>query len=209
MLDPMLYKIFYDLGRKNKNSIFLEIGGAHGAVSISVALGIKKNNGNGKIIVFEKCFDGSRSRYGNYNDNYKILTNNLKSYEVEKHINLIPEVLSDESYIKAKKILNNKKIDFLIIDADGLLHRDFSYFYENVENDGYIIIDDYDHTKQEKKKKWITCRIVDIFLKHNLVKKNYSFKDTLFMKKSSNTNWTSNIYTDCQKIIDEAIVKFK
>jgi len=209
MLDPILYKKFYDIGKVHKNNIFLEIGGAHGAISISVALGIKENNGHGKIIVFEKCIEGSRKKYGGYDKNFEIINNNFKKFNVANEIFLIPKLLNTETAFEAKKIIGDKNISVLIIDADGFLHRDFSFFYNLVRDNGTIIIDDYDKNKLFKKKKWITYQIVNIFFKYKLIEKKFLFKDTLFASKNKNIYWSSEIYLQCEKVILEAKKKFK
>lgn len=208
MLGYELYRTFYNIAKKNSNANFLEIGGAHGAVSISLALGLKKKQGKGKIIVFEKCEKGSRSKYGDYNQNYQILIENLNKFNVRDNIHLIPKLLDKSTFLEAKKILNGEKIDYLIIDADGLLHRDFSFFYDLVNDGGMIIIDDYDKEKIHKKKKWITTRVVDIFFKHKLIREKMLIKDTIFLYKERG-QWNESIYIECEKIIEKAINHFK
>ncbi len=208
MLHPKIYKKLFILGKLYSDSIFVEIGAAHGAATISFANGIKYKKGAGKVYSFERCEGGSRAKYGSKEDNIKILKSNLRSYEVEDFVDLNIGIFNNESYIKLKHKINDSKIKILFIDADGLLHRDFFYLYKHLNQKSIIIIDDYDKN-QHHKKKMLTTKLVNQFLKWNLFTKVSQINDLVFLKISYKNSFENFNFDICDKIVKENNLEYE
>ena len=189
MLSIDVYEEMYNLAQKiDQNSTILEIGTAHGAGTISLALGSQCKN---KIISIDKISGGSRDKFGALEENKAIIENNFKHFGVEKVIDFYVGTSSE-----VKLLLDeNLKLSMLVIDADGAIDRDFEFFYNNLLPGSPIIIDDYFNNVRIKKiKKTIrvdqkfrlTFMLITFMEQSNLLNKIKVIDDTYFGIKPIN-----------------------
>ena len=138
MLSIDVYNEMYLAAQKiEKGATILEIGTSHGASTISLALGLNKEN---KIISIDKLFS-MPNKFGTLEENKAIIENNFKYFDVEKiidfHLGTSGEV--------ALKLPKEMTLSMLVIDADGAIDRDFELFYNKLLPGSPIIIDDYNN----------------------------------------------------------------
>lgn len=143
MLPLAVYEEIHRLaGLSQDGSNFVEVGTGHGAATIAMAMGASSSNRDVMIHTID-CLDGkfsSRKRFGSVSENEEIVRRNFSKAKV-KHCTDLFVGTSDE-YISAD--LCPKKIDMLVLDADGQIDRDLLYFYRRMEPGTPIVIDDVD-----------------------------------------------------------------
>lgn len=189
MLSIDVYQEMYHLAKKvEQNTTILEIGTAHGAGSISLALG---SLGKNKVTSIDKITGGSRDKFGTLEENKAIIKNNFKYFGVEKVIDFY---IGTSTEI-ASHLPEELKISMLVIDADGAIDRDFELFYNKLLPGSTIIIDDYTNyvrIKKDKKntlidQKFRLTHMLVSFMEHaNLLKKNKVIDSTYFGIKPQN-----------------------
>ena len=189
MLSIDVYQEMYHLAKKvEQNTTILEIGTAHGAGSISLALG---SQGKNKVTSIDKITGGSRDKFGTLEENKAIIKNNFKYFGVEKVIDFY---IGTSTEI-ASHLPEELKISMLVIDADGAIDRDFELFYNKLLPGSTIIIDDYSNyvrIKKDKKntlidQKFRLTHMLVSFMEHaNLLKKNKIIDSTYFGIKPQN-----------------------
>ena len=189
MLSIDVYQEMYHLAQKvEQNTTILEIGTAHGAGAISLALG---SQGKNKVASIDKITGGSRDKFGTLEENKVIIKNNFKYFGVEKVIDFY---IGTSTEI-ASRLPEELTISMLVIDADGAIDRDFELFYNKLLPGSTIIIDDYSNYVRIKKDKKITRIDQKFRLTHmlisfmedaSLLKKNKVIDSTYFGIKPQN-----------------------
>ena len=142
MLPLPVYDELFKQAAEAPGENFVEVGTAHGAATISLALGAATRTTPAKIWTIDKLSGkfSSRSNYGSAAENRRIVLENFRRAGVEKMIELF--VGSPDEFVVAP--LCPKRIDFLLLDADGRIDRDLIYFYPRMRAGDPIIIDDVD-----------------------------------------------------------------
>ena len=189
MLSIDVYQEMYHLAQKvEQNTTILEIGTAHGAGSISLALG---SQGKNKVASIDKITGGSRDKFGTLEENKVIIKNNFKYFGVEKVIDFY---IGTSTEI-ASHLPEELTISMLVIDADGAIDRDFELFYNKLLPGSTVIIDDYSNYVRIKKDKKITRidqkfrlthMLVSFMEQASLLKKNKVIDSTYFGIKPKN-----------------------
>jgi len=133
-----LYSYAFDINAGN----IIEVGSAHGAGTVSLALGVKESGGSATVVGVEKGEGGSRSRYGSKEDNISTLASNVEKYDVEDYVDLVDRRLNVEDGLPAD-ITERVPFSLVVLDADGRLNRDFKLLYEHILPGSVIVIDDY------------------------------------------------------------------
>ena len=182
MLSIDVYNEMYLVAQKiEKGATILEIGTYHGATTISLALGLDKNN---KIISIDK-FYCTPNKFGTLEENKAIVENNFKYFDVEKNIDFYLGT-SNEVSLKLPKELT---LSMLVIDADGAIDRDFELFYNKLLPSSPIIIDDYsDIVRIQYKKKYtridqkfrLTHMLISFMEQEKLLEKHKVVDSTYF-----------------------------
>lgn len=141
MMRQEVYRKIYETAYRTNGQTFVEVGTAHGAATICIALGIKNSGKSSSILyTFDTFLGGGRSAYKrDKQQNINILKENLEKFKVDKFIKIIDGNIS-QTHASLK---DEEKIDFLILDADGQIDRDFCFFYEKLIDNAPIIIDDF------------------------------------------------------------------
>lgn len=166
MLSQQVYEQIYQTAYEAKQGNIVEVGTAHGAATIALALGLKDSGKQSKVYTFEKITGGSREQYGGIDENTKIIQENFKESHVESSVELfIGDVETEYEKLRKKVEFISQPISLLMLDADGSIDRDFSYFYNQLLPGSTIIIDDCD---DRIKVKYITNNKIKIDLKHKL-----------------------------------------
>lgn len=141
MLPEQVYRAIYDTAAAAPLGSFVEVGTAHGAATVCLALGRTQsgNAGSGTIYSIEKIVGGSREAYGTFDDNLSAIRSNLSYFDVHQDVTLLIGDVEDV----ANQIPPEAPISLLMLDADGRIDRDFALFYNRVLPGAPIIIDDY------------------------------------------------------------------
>ncbi len=145
MLTARTYRRLYAAIYSLPDLAIIEIGGGAGASSIAIAWAMRDSGKRSKLIVVEKCEDGSRSEFGGYEQNLARITANFAKFGVSDQIRLFPHVLTPDNGDAVKAMVDTSEIAALVIDADGLLDRDFALFWPLLQTGGLMVIDDYEN----------------------------------------------------------------
>ena len=163
MLKPSSYEKIYDAARNARQGQLVEVGTAHGCATVALGLGLKSNNGNSTIHTFDRkepkgYFEARKDSLSNE----EIVRKNFLKYKVE---HIITQHVGDINTIH-HEIDDNLPISLLMLDADGMIDRDFKFFMHRLLDNAPIIIDD---CSDRAKLKFIkrNCA-VSVDLKHKL-----------------------------------------
>lgn len=151
MLPAEVYYSLYLYGTDIGEGNILEIGSAHGAATVSLALGVKDGGGSATVIGVEKGEGGSRSMYGSREENIEILRENLREFGVAERVKIVNQHLSREGGLP-ENIQSAQPFSLVCLDADGNLDRDFQLLYENILPGSVIMIDDYSPLREYREK---------------------------------------------------------
>jgi len=159
MLPAQVYQRIYQCARSVRSGLILEIGTAHGAATICMALGAK--DAGTKVLTVDKLTGGSRKRFGDIDSNITIIKRNFTDFNVE---GLVEFHVGDSDRIHNRLDLS-EGIGMLMLDADGAIDRDLHLFYDSLVDDAMVVIDDYADYGRVFWKPVESCRID---LKHRL-----------------------------------------
>jgi len=164
MLSPQQYRELHRYGHELSDYNMLEIGAAHGSASIALATGIKAAGADRSVYAFERGKGGSRAQFGDKSDNIRILKENLREYDVEDHVEIIPRGLSLDDEI-SDTVAEAAPFSVLLHDADARLYRDFKLFYDMLLPGGMVFVDDCS-CRERKGKNYEAFGYVSHFVKH-------------------------------------------
>jgi len=142
MLPAKVYQLLHRYACDIGDGDILEIGAAHGAGTVSLALGVQDGGRSGTVVAVEKGEGGSRAEFGSKERNIKILENNLREFGVSDSVVLVDEHLTRDGNLP-EKIQSPAPFSLVCLDADGKLDRDFQRLYDNIRPGAIIVIDDY------------------------------------------------------------------
>ncbi|MGI3212209.1 class I SAM-dependent methyltransferase [Roseovarius tibetensis] len=144
MLPPDVYVAMYEAARCAPETLFVEVGTAHAAGTVSLAMGLRDSGRNGKVYTFEKIVGGSREAFGGMDENIEIIRQNLKAFGVDDFVHLTIGDVAETAGV----VPDDVSIGLLCLDADGAIDRDFGLFFDRLAANAPIIIDDSrDHTR--------------------------------------------------------------
>ena len=140
-----VYDALFDAVAKEKPKQILEIGTAHGAGTIAMALGAEAEGLTTQIQTVDTLealpdIPSSRSKYGNAHANEAIVRENFRRAGVADRISLF--VGRSDAYATTPQA--ERPIDMLVLDADGRLDRDLLLFRKLMAPDCLIVVDDID-----------------------------------------------------------------
>lgn len=179
MLSAKVYDHIYQTALNAPYGDIVEVGAAHGAGTVSLALGLQHSGREGNVHSFEKAVGGSRARYGGFEENVRILRANLSHFGVS---DLVELHLGTPSQLHGE-LPSDLTIGLLMLDADGRPERDFKLFFNQVVVGGSIIIDDVEDVISLRKQGEDGALFLDQKhrISHLLVKK---FTDKRIIRKS-------------------------
>lgn len=142
MLPAEVYQEIFDTVSETKCENIVEIGTAHGAATIALALGALSQNEKAKVWSVDRLGGrhSSRSAFGSPLENERIVVENLSRAKVDHLVRLF--VGSSDEFISSNRC--PERIDLLMLDADGRIDRDLLHFYGKLSESASIIIDDVD-----------------------------------------------------------------
>ena len=189
MLSAHVYQKIYDTARSSEGGVIVEIGAAHGAGTVCLAMGLRDASRPGKVYSFEKIIGGSREQFGGLSENEKIIRSNLRHFGVEDRVELIIGDVEDDHH----RVPRDRPIEVLVLDADGRIDRDIGLFYDSVRIGGAVIIDDVADMVRVKptkdgrysvdQKHRLTFLLLRELIGANMLTKGEAFSGTWFGRK--------------------------
>lgn len=165
MLEPSVYEAIYREALIAEPPVFVEIGTAHAAVTVCLAMAIRDSGRDGIVYTFDKISGGSRDSFGTVERNLEIIRSNLEYFDVAKLVSMNLGDVAETAFNFPKDLT----IGMLVLDADGRIDRDFRLFYDQVVYEGAIVIDDVCNKSRLKKiSSGIFKKQYAIDLKHRL-----------------------------------------
>ena len=206
-LDTTVYQEIYNSALQASNGVVIDIGPAQGGSSICFAMAASENKEIKKIYSIDR-FKGSNALIDYYSieNNIKQLYINLKKYNLQDYVKTIVVGVDD-----IKKSIENEPIAILFIDADGAIDRDFELYYNQIREEGLIIIDDYEEKiniqASTRYLKWRSDKEINAFLKNENISNLKMF--TPLGKHYTTYKFTKyfieNNYVEVIKIIDNTL----
>lgn len=189
MLSSRIYSALYEIAMStHSGTLAVEVGAAHAAGTISMALGIQKNPVLEKLIAFEKIEGGSRMKFGDFENNREIILGNIERYGCKDVVEMV--FSTPEKAIGKIPFDSRPNIGLLVIDADGAIDREFNLFYDRVAEGGVVVIDDYNdylkyfriskHRVHIDAKHKVTKALVDYYVEEGFLKFDKMIESTWF-----------------------------
>ena len=192
MLPIEVYYHIFESARRANGGNFVEIGTAHGAATIAMALGAKAS-GKPFHIYTADPFAGrysSRAEFGTPDENIRHVLAQFQEYGVRDVISLA--VGNCETLLNGNDI---RKIAFLLIDADGRIDLDLLQLYERLEPGAAVVVDDVDEgvflrcaadrTYFVDLKHRITCLLLKWMEEKEYLTNRYTIHSTAFCVRGS------------------------
>ncbi len=188
MLPIAVYEALYRCALSADSGSLVEVGGAHGAATIALARGVRDAGRADRVYTFETGAAMTAPAFQRPAEaNLRILRDNLEAFGVSDSVNVIPHHVNKA---EAKAVLAGKPISLLLLDADGVLDRDFGLFYNALLPGAPIIIDDYQNKVELEGvegtplgKHEATFRYVNYFVEKGLLVRSEVLGRTFFGKK--------------------------
>jgi hypothetical protein len=156
MMSPNLYRKIFYLCKSLGSGIVLELGTAGGASIISAGLGLKAANKGLKAISLDKFSGGSWGECVDADLNLQTVRDRMLTFGVSEHVDILMERLDG-----ARKLYSQLElVSFLIIDADGRIHRDLMNLSNSCVSETLVLIDDcekYVRVNSHRKGYWTIC----------------------------------------------------
>lgn len=190
MLAPQVYERFYQTAKIAGPGIIVEVGAAHAAGTVALALGARAGPAAQKVFSFEKLVGGSREKFGGPEANVAIIERNLATFGASQCVQMI-YAASDHG---KNALPADVPIAMMVLDADGAIDRDFGLFLDRMPPGAPIIIDDY----RDKIRVWanrggygrvdckhkLTKELVDFYEAAGAIRRVELINDTWFGEKS-------------------------
>jgi predicted O-methyltransferase YrrM len=213
MLNPMIYRRMYLLAREQPDLDMVEIGGAAGAGSVALALGMKESGKRSGLIVVEKLQGGSRATLGDYQRNLEIINGNFRDFGVDNVVRLYPHEITMENGSEVRALVQTREIAAFVHDADGRLDRDFFLFWPLLRPGGLIIVDDYANSPHFKPisernpqggiKSVMTFRLLNQMIDWGLFRPTRHMGNTVFGLKPAGADFSRFDREACRRIIEQ------
>lgn len=213
MLNPMIYRQMYLLAREQPDLDIVEVGGAAGAGSVALALGMKESGKRSGLVVVEKLKGGSRAVLGDYQRNLEIINGNFRQFGVDQVVRLYPHELTMENGAEVRALVRTPEIAAFVHDADGRLDRDFFLFWPLLRPGGLIIVDDYANSPHFKPisernpqggiKSVMTFRLLNQMIEWGLFRATRHMGNTVFGIKPAGADFSRFDREACRRIIEQ------
>ncbi len=210
MLNAMVYRRMYLEARALPDLDVVEIGGAAGAGSVSLALGLKESGKRAGLIVVEKLEGGSRATYGSYEHNLEKIQQSFREFGVQDTVRLFPHEITLENGKDVLAMIRTPELSAFIHDADGRVDRDFALFWPRLRSGGLIIVDDYANTPHFKPvsernplggmKSVLTFRLLNQMIEWGLFHPTRTMGNTIFGTKPARADFSRFDQTVCTRI---------
>lgn len=203
MLPKETYKRIYEYCRTFSPHNVIEIGTAHGASAITIALSAIDFGYAAQITTLDPLSGRitSRSAYGDARANEEIIRRNFEKFGVADIINLF--VGTTDEHIEILHGL--PRADLIVLDADGRVDRDILNLIPLISGKTRFIIDDYgnmpkitithDGTTWLDLKHCITKSIVDKLVDAGALEIEEICGGTLFLSVANASFWSASAIT--------------
>lgn len=190
MMRREVYQRIYEAACDAPGDIFVEVGTAHAAATVCLALALKDTGrAGGKVYTFDHFKPSGREAYKQSRSNLEIASQNLERFGVSDLV-----VISDGDVRKTHAIVpQDKLLGLLMLDADGMIDRDLRAFFDPLIIGAPIIIDDYADRARVKvlpngrakidQKHRLTHLLARSAEKHGLLERVHIEYQTLFARK--------------------------
>jgi len=200
MLPMEVYERLYGLMRENQPRHILEIGTAHGAATIAMAVGARAGGNPCRIVTVDALASSadrpsSRARFGDAAANEAIVRGNFCRAGVDDMIDLF----IGSSVDAAEAGIFTAPIDVLVLDADGRIDRDLLLFGPLLRNDALVVVDDVDGdakttlspdgTKWVDLKHVISKKLLNEFCCAGLIKETERIRNTVVCRWIDTGSW--------------------
>ena len=138
MLPLDVYQRIYEEARQTTEGDVVEVGTAHGAATVCLALGLMATGRAARVHTIDRLEGGSRAQFGGFEDNRRILERNLHTFGVTDFVRVWAGDVREQSPLLP---LDNG-IGLLMLDADGQIDRDILGFSHRLMATSRIVIDD-------------------------------------------------------------------
>lgn len=191
MLHTDVYNRLSEVAKDSNSTTLVEVGTAHAAGTVSIALGAHDSGKSIRVYSFDKIVGGSRDAYGGLEENLEIIKRNLSHFGVSDIVELvIGDVRETHTALP-----EGEQIGFLMLDADGRIDRDFDLFFNRVAPGAPIVIDDYEDRVRVKPeqtpgqcsldlKKKLSWMLADYFKAQGWIRTREVIRGTLFAEKA-------------------------
>lgn len=195
MLPLSVYKALWECVAKAPGPNVVEVGTAHGAATITLALGAKNAGVEIRIDTIDRLGGkfSSRAQYGSVKQNKEIVLQNFARAEVAECITIF--VGSTDEFVASGRCPD--RIDLLMLDADGRIDRDLLHFYNLLAPNAMIVIDDvdrgvylsttYDGTPYVDLKHRITSLLLQALESHGFLRVEKTIHNTAFCRRGERT----------------------
>lgn len=136
MMSAEVYEQVYDAALAAPGEVFVEVGTAHGAATVCLALALRNSGRAGRVYSFDRFGRGGRAPYAN-GRNLEIARASLAAFGVADMVEIIP---GDIGKVDVPASIDGAGL--LMLDCDGRIDRDFAAFYDRLRPGATIIIDD-------------------------------------------------------------------
>lgn len=211
MLLPIVYKKIYELCYQLPDLDIVEIGGATGAGSISIAWAMNDAQKKSQLIVVEKCEGGTRTDIGGYAENLELIQDHFQNFGARDRITLFPHEVTFENGEEVLKLIKTPQIAAFMHDADGRVDRDFYLFWNRLQPGGLIIVDDYANEAKYKPisdrhptggaKSIITYRLLNQMIQWGLFEPTTKIGKTIFGIKPIGADFSLFNLETCRRIV--------
>ena len=121
----------------------VEMGAGGGAGTVALAWALIEMQAMGNVICVDRCFYGSRVRFGGFTENASYLCETLKLYGVEARVTHLPITLTCRNFKSVIDCVRTPTISALVCDADGEVGRDICGLSDQITSNTVIMIDDF------------------------------------------------------------------
>lgn len=174
MMRAETYERIYETARQAKGNTFVEIGTAHGASTVCLALAMRDTGRSGTIYTFDRFGRSGRTKYKDASQNPGIARAAIEYFGVAGLVRII----EGDAGKNAGQVPGGQ-LGLLMMDADGRIDRDMASFYDRLLPDAPVIIDDMadrvrvklrgDGTARVDQKHKLTFHLVESAVKHGLL----------------------------------------
>jgi hypothetical protein len=170
----------------------IEIGAGSGAGTVALAWGLLERAGDARVIAVDRCFGGSRLRFGGFHENLTRLRATLNEHGVTDRVRLLPIELNECSYTQVLGKIARRRVGLVVLDADGRLDRDLLRLWPYLSDGSHIVVDDCIERAAYRPvsaaypvggaKFTLTARIVNYLIKEGLLEIVEAIGKTFFLR---------------------------
>ncbi len=199
LMSRAVYDALFDTAAARGPAQVLEIGTAHGAGTIAIALGAASAGHRTRITTVDTLqalpdIPSSRARFGSPGENEKIVRGNFRKADVDDQITL--HVGRSDDF--AETMTETFTVDMLVLDADGRIDRDLALFGPSLAPGAAVIVDDIDGKVSAAfrggrlaidLKHVISKKLTSRFVEEGYLKFERRTVDTSFFRAEDPANW--------------------